>query len=170
MASLALRNLFHDRVRLAVTLTGVVFAVVLITVQAGLFIGFATTTSNIIDNSNADLWVAASGLRNFDQGAPFSERKLYQVRATPGVAWAEKYLVQFSRWKRADGGEEGVGIIGFNPNTGAGGPWHLTAGDVESLKGPELDDGRKLPAGLRVDTFIVISETPRGDMPDGVSH
>jgi multidrug efflux pump subunit AcrA (membrane-fusion protein) len=51
MASLARRNLFHDKVRLAVALTGVVFAVVLITVQLGLFVGFATTTSNIIDNS-----------------------------------------------------------------------------------------------------------------------
>ena len=37
---IALRNLLHDRVRLAVTLTGVVFAVVLIAVQGGLFVGF----------------------------------------------------------------------------------------------------------------------------------
>ena len=38
MFLLARRNLFHDRVRLAVTLTGIVFAVVLIVVQIGLFI------------------------------------------------------------------------------------------------------------------------------------
>ncbi len=134
MASLARRNLFHDKVRLAVTLTGVVFAVVLITVQLGLFVGFATTTSNIIDNSGTDLWIAARGFRNFDQAAPFSERKLYQAQATPGVAEAEKYVVQFNRWKRPDGGEEGVSIIGFNPYKPMGGPWGLTAGSVEDLK------------------------------------
>ncbi len=137
MASLARRNLFHDKVRLAVTLTGIVFAVVLITVQLGLFIGFASTTSNIIDRSGADIWVAARGLRNFDQAAPFSERKLYQVRATEGVERAEKYIVQFSRLKRTDGGEEGVGVIGFNPDTGFGGPWYLTAGKVSDLKGAD---------------------------------
>jgi len=45
MPPLAERNLVHDKVRLAVTLTGIIFAVVLIVVQLGLFIGFATTTS-----------------------------------------------------------------------------------------------------------------------------
>ncbi len=134
MPSLARRNLFHDKVRLTVTLTGVVFAVVLITVQLGLFIGFAATTSNISDNSHADLWVAAKGLRNFDQPAPFSERKLYQARALEGVASAEKYIAQFSRLKRNDGGEEGVGIIGFNLDAGMGGPWQITAGSLEDLK------------------------------------
>jgi hypothetical protein len=37
--TLAFRNLVHDRVRLVVTWTGVVFAVVLITVQLRLFLG-----------------------------------------------------------------------------------------------------------------------------------
>ena len=134
MASLARRNLFHDRVRLAVTLTGIVFAVVLVTVQLGLFVGFATTTSNISDRSNADLWIAARGLRNFDQAAPFSERKLYQALATPGVARAEKYIVSVSRWKRPDGGEEGVGIVGFDLNAGMGGPWGLSSGSIDDLR------------------------------------
>jgi hypothetical protein len=44
MASLARRNLLHDKVRLSVTLTGIVFALVLIAVQTGLSISFATTT------------------------------------------------------------------------------------------------------------------------------
>ena len=38
MPPLARRNLFRDKIRLGVTLTGVVFAVVLIIVQMGLFI------------------------------------------------------------------------------------------------------------------------------------
>ena len=46
---LAWRNLIHDKVRLGVTLTGIVFAVVLIVVEIGLFIGFTTTTSGLIE-------------------------------------------------------------------------------------------------------------------------
>jgi putative ABC transport system permease protein len=137
MPSLARRNLFHDKVRLTVTLTGIVFAVVLITVQLGLFIGFATTTSNISDHSGADLWIAAKGWRNFDQPAPFSERKFYQAMAVPGVRSAEKYIVQFSRWKRTDGGEEGVGVVGFNIDSGVGGPWVITQGSLQDLQTPD---------------------------------
>jgi putative ABC transport system permease protein len=44
MPPLARRNLVHDRVRLVVTLTGIVFAVVLIVVELGLFVGFTVTT------------------------------------------------------------------------------------------------------------------------------
>jgi hypothetical protein len=36
------------------TLTGIVFALVLIIIQFGLFLGFTTTTSNNIDHSNAE--------------------------------------------------------------------------------------------------------------------
>jgi len=61
MGLLARRNLFHDGVRFTVTLTGIVFALVLIIIQFGLFLGFTTTTSNNIDHSNADLWVVFTG-------------------------------------------------------------------------------------------------------------
>jgi len=96
MPPLARRNLFHDKVRLTVTLTGIVFSLVLIVVEMGLFVGFTVTTSSIIDKSNADLWIVSRHTPYIEQGAPFSERKLYQVLATPGVASAEKYTVRFA--------------------------------------------------------------------------
>ena len=55
MPPLAQRNLFHDKVRLTVTLTGIVFSVVLIVVQLRLFLGFTTATSNMIDHSGTNL-------------------------------------------------------------------------------------------------------------------
>ena len=137
MPPLAQRNLLHDKVRLAVTLTGIVFAVVLIAVEIGLFIGFTVTTSSIVDHSNVDLWIGAKRVPYIEQGVAFSERKFYQVLATPGVATAEKYIVAFSRWKRPDGGKESVQIVGFNPDSGIGGPWNVVAGRIEDLKAPD---------------------------------
>ena len=137
MASLALRNLLHDKVRLVVTLTGVIFAVVLVAVQVGLFIGFQTATSNVIDNSKADIWITSKGVGYIESGLPFSERKFYQALAAPGVAAAEKYIVQFNRWRRPDGVEENIEVIGFNPELNMGGPWNLVEGSVASIK---LDD------------------------------
>jgi putative ABC transport system permease protein len=131
---LAERNLFHDRVRLAVTLTGVVFAVVLIVVQLGLYVGFSRTTTALVDNSRADLWVVSKNVPYIEQGIPFSERKLYTVRATPGVAEAQNYIVRFSRWKRDDGQEEAIQVVGVNPESTMGQAWNIVAGKREDLK------------------------------------
>src|SRR5215469_19669 len=137
MPPLAQRNLMHDKVRLAVTLTGIVFAEVLIVVEMGLFLGFTVTTSSIIDKSNVDLCIVSKHTPYIEQGAAFSERKLYQVLATPGVATAEKYIVRFAQWKTPNGAEESVQIVGFNPYTGVGGPWNVEEGNVEDLKKPD---------------------------------
>ena len=134
MASLAIRNLLHDRVRLAVTLTGIVFSVVLVAVQTGLFLGFTTTTSNVIDNSGADFWVTSKGVKYLEVGVPFSEKKLYHARAVEGVQEAEKYIVRFGSWKRPDGANESCEVVGFDPDTTLGGPWHIDEGDVHDLK------------------------------------
>lgn len=86
MARLARRYLFHDKVRFAVTLTGIVFGLVLIIVQCGLFLGFTSTASKNIDHSQADLWVVGHAVGYFDTGRAFSESKFYQVPSTPRVA------------------------------------------------------------------------------------
>ena len=134
MGLLARRNLFHDKVRFGVTLTGIVFALVLIIIQFGLFLGFTTTTSNNIDHSKADLWIVFHGVGYFDTGRTFSERKFYQVLATPGVGEAEKYMQAFARWKRPDGRIENIQIIGVRPGSEMGQPWNVVAGRPADLK------------------------------------
>src|SRR5213594_4012249 len=63
MGLLARRNLFHDRVRFAVTLTGIVFALVLIIIQFGLFLGFTRRRGlaerNVISRDEADRYERA---------------------------------------------------------------------------------------------------------------
>jgi putative ABC transport system permease protein len=137
MPPLAHRNLFRDKVRLAVTLTGIVFAVVLIIVQMGLFIGFTRTTSGLIDHSGADLWVVPKHMAYLEATAPFSERKLYRVLSTPGVAAAEKYVVRLSDWQRPDGGDVGIQVVGVNPDSPFRPVWNVVAGSVDDLKMPD---------------------------------
>jgi putative ABC transport system permease protein len=134
LSDLAWRNLVHDKIRLAVTLTGIVFAVVLIVVELGLFLGFLTTTSGLIDRSGADLWITASRVPYIEQGVPFSERKLYTVLSTPGVAVAAKYIARFSQWQRPDGRQESVQVVGFDPDHPLGGPWNVAEGNPADLK------------------------------------
>jgi putative ABC transport system permease protein len=151
MPPLAQRNLFHDKVRLTVTLTGIVFSVVLIVVQLGLFIGFTTATSNLIDHSGADLWITSKNVPYVEQGVTFSERKLNQVRAVPGVADAQKMIARWTQWKRHDGRQESVQVVGINVDDPMERPWNLVAGRVEDLKSPDaviLDELYKQKLGV----------------------
>lgn len=137
MPSLARRNLLHDRVRLAVTLTGIVFAVVLSAIQLGLFVGFQRATADVIRHAGADVWVRSRGVTHLESAVAFSERKLYDVRTTPGVAEAQKHIVRFGQWKKPDGGDEGVMIIGVDLAGTMARPWNLVAGTVAALDEPD---------------------------------
>jgi len=134
---IALRNLLHDRVRLAVTLTGVVFAVVLIAVQSGLFVGFTRATSCVIENTEAEVWVGSRGVRNFDVTYPLPARKFHQILGVPGVARAERFIVRFANWKKPAGGQESVEMVGFDLGSGLGRPWIVVAGSLSALSLPD---------------------------------
>lgn len=134
MSDLAWGNLVHDKVRLGVTLTGIVFAVVLIVVELGLFVGFTSATTGLIDNARADFWITAARVGYVEVGVPFSERKRYTVLRTPGVAQATKVIVRFSQWKRPDGRQESVQVVGFDPDQPMGGPWNIVAGEPRLLQ------------------------------------
>lgn len=130
---LAWRNLIYDRVRLVVTLTGIVFAIVLIVVQFGLFLGFQDTSANVIEHSNADIWVCAPGTPHLNGATPIPESRLYKILSVPQVETAQKYLVFFVNWKLPDGGTESIQITGFDIETGLGGPWNVTQGSIQDL-------------------------------------
>lgn len=134
MVPLARRNLLHDRTRFLVTVAGIAFAIVLVIVQLGLFLGFTQTTSGVIDHSRADLWVMARGVQYFEVGFPLSERKLYRVLSGAGVRSAEKCIVQFAVWKRQDGARKNIEVVGFDPGVGMGGPWNVSQGSAVDLE------------------------------------
>jgi len=138
MPPLAWRNLLYDKIRLVATLTGVTFAVVLIVVELGLFCGFRETTSCLIDNSHADIWVSTPNVAYLELGAAFNDRKIYQMKTVPGVADVQKYIVRTTLWKRLDGGFQTIEIVGFNPTANMGGPWSLEQGRVQDL---QISDG-----------------------------
>jgi putative ABC transport system permease protein len=46
-------------------------------------------------------------------------------------------MVQFVPWKKPQGGDESVILIGSDLNTGLVGPWNLVEGDLESLRRPD---------------------------------
>jgi putative ABC transport system permease protein len=134
VVSIARKNLFHDKIRFVVAQAGITLAVVLITIQIGVYLAFLANTSVLIDHTEADIWVTARGLENFDFGRPFSEKKLYEVREVPGVLWADKYMLAFGYWKTPTGSQEMVQMVGFNPETLVGAPWDIVRGNPQDVK------------------------------------
>lgn len=134
MFYVALRILLYDKVRSLITLLGVVFAVGLIFAQMGIFLGLMETSSVIIDHTPGDIWVTSKNNKNFDFSQPFPEYIFNQVRSEEGVIWADKLIVTWGLIKQKEGGTEQVEIVGFNPDTGIGGPWEMRDGAAGAVK------------------------------------
>ena len=162
MWTLARKLLLHDRLRFAVAIAGVSVSVMLVLVQVGLFFGFMNTASSIIDASTADIWVGKKGNESFEFASPFDERTFYKVSSVPGVAHAERVLMNFAQFKLDDGGDLGVQVVGIE--TGPGhepllGPWNVIAGDPARLAEPgAIAIDRSEYAKLHIDQLGTRSE------------
>jgi putative ABC transport system permease protein len=136
--TLALRNLLHDRVRLAVTLIGILFSIVLVAVQLGLYLGSSRMITANIARSNADLIVTTFGAKSFeDGGLLLGDRERHQALATPGVESVVPIVVAFAEWRKPEGGSSRVVLIGADADDQGLVPWSLTKGTVEDIKAPD---------------------------------
>jgi len=130
---LAFRNLFHDRIRLAVTLVGILFSIVLVAVQLGLYLGARNLILSMIDRADGDLWVMAYGTKNFEEAQPISVREKFAALSTPGVAKATPLIASFTEWRKPTGGSTIVVLIGADHEDGGLSPWNIIEGDVSGL-------------------------------------
>jgi putative ABC transport system permease protein len=130
---LAFRNLSHDRIRLAVTLVGILFSIVLVAVQLGLYLGARNLIISMIDRSDADLWIMAYGTKNFEEAQSISPRERFAALSTPGVAKATPLIASFTEWRKPTGGSTIVVLIGADHEDGGLSPWNIIEGDVSGL-------------------------------------
>ncbi|MFW6359935.1 MAG: hypothetical protein ACOC0N_12080 [Chroococcales cyanobacterium] len=103
MASIARKNLFEDIPRFLVAQAGIMFAVTLVTIQTGLQYGFSRSTSQLIDQSQADLWLASENIEHLGLTLPLPYDRVTQARDVEGVAIAEGVIIreQFGKMKPA---------------------------------------------------------------------
>jgi putative ABC transport system permease protein len=132
--NLALKNLWHDRLRSLMTVAGVAFAVTLVFVQVGLFLGLLDNASITIDKIQADLWVTSRATPNVDFAHGFPETLVDRVRSVPGVEHADNLLVQFLNLALPSGAEEGMLAYGLEDFRRWGIPWRVVEGDLTDLR------------------------------------
>jgi putative ABC transport system permease protein len=115
--TIALKTLLSDRSKLLTALLGVVFAVVLVNVQGGLFMGLIRKASLLVEQGSADVWVGHRKMHNVDFPHEVPRRWVHRIKSIPGVSRAVPYLVGHSVMTLPDGGFEPVLVIGCDPTT-----------------------------------------------------
>lgn len=133
---LALRNLFHDRTRFVATTVGIVFSVVLVIIQIGLYLGFGRMVTSMITHASTDLWVVRRGTKCFEDPSLLSANLLSRIEDVSGVAKVTPLLIGFSGWILPDGEITPVFVVGADLPSKTADPWNITAGSVDALSAP----------------------------------
>lgn len=138
VVKLAYRNLFHDRLSFFVTIIGIIFSVVLVAVQCGIYLGSQKKIAAVLDAAPADLWVVPLGTKSYDDPSPLSGRERHMALSVPGVASAEDMVVSFARWRKPEGGTNTVLLIGTATDSpdALPKPASIQEGALQDLDGP----------------------------------
>ena len=136
LGKLAIRTLIYDRGKLIAALVGVIFSVVLVNVQGGLFIGLMSKASFLIDQGDADVWVGHRGMHNLDFAHQMPLRWLHRVRSVPNVQDTVPMRITFSEINLPDGKFESVVVVGIDLDSKIEQPYQIVEGPSDALRQP----------------------------------
>ena len=137
LLNLAIRTLLHDRGKLIAGLVGVIFSVVLVNIQGGLFTGLMSKASLLVDRSQADIWIGHRGMHNVDFPHDIPLRWIHRVRSIPGVEEAEPLRIAFSEISLPNGHFESVAVVGVTENSSLGRSFKIIEGEPNALDYPD---------------------------------
>lgn len=128
MFFLARKNLLADRTRLALSIGGVAFSVLLILIVGGLYRGWQTKLTMYLDSLQADLWVGQAGSADTSHSMSFLPATLKaDLQQVPGVAGVDVFMGR--QIMVTDKGKEfRLFIVGFDPTSGRNGPFPMVKG------------------------------------------
>lgn len=132
---LAWKTLYHEKGRFIVTVVGIVFSTILVLTEVGIYLGMMRSATDIIRHNDADIWIASKNIQSFDFANAFPESRKNRVESLADVLWAEPLVLTWGFLKLANGGQEQVQIVGFNPDKGIGAPWSMIEGRASDVKG-----------------------------------
>jgi putative ABC transport system permease protein len=134
MVDLAVKSLLYDKLKFAITVAGVAFAVALVLVQVGLFFGIMDNSIVTIRNISADLWVTSKNTPNIDFAHAFPESYVNRVRTVPGVQRADNLIVWFAQLSLPSGAQEATEIYALEDFSRWNIPWNVSQGQLSDLR------------------------------------
>ena len=157
MVPFAIRTLLHDKIRLVIAVGGVAFAVMLILVLRGIMDGTIAKTTVYIDKAGADIFVSQAGVENMALATSVLPSELESaVQQVPGVADA-KGIVSVPVVLDLGGTQVAVRLIGYDVDSGLGGPWRLASGSAKlGANDIVMDSGLAGEHGLKIGDSVEI--------------
>lgn len=136
MLSFALKTLICERGKLLTGLAGVVFSLVLVSVQGGLYLGLMSKASVLVDHCAADIWVGPRLIEDVDLAQEMPVVWGDRLRGIPGVEIASPYALGRGFASLAGGHTEDVWLVGSDPATMLGTGWAFVEGSADELRRP----------------------------------
>lgn len=151
MFFLARKNLFAEKTRLIMSISGVAFAVLLILVLGGLYRGWQTKITAYIDSLDTDLVVGQAGSADTTHSMSFLPATLTnELQQVPGVTRVDEFMGR--QITVNDKGQEWrIFIVGIDPAAGRNGPLKMVSGTADISDGQVIIDqafSRKAGYGL----------------------
>jgi putative ABC transport system permease protein len=155
MARLGVSMLWYDKIKLAGTLVGVAFAVLMSNFQVALFLGLLLRNTMYVDRVEADVWITPNNTQILEGNDGTIPRNVVPVtRSVKGVAWSAPILMGPAGLRLPGGGQKSVRLVGTEMPAAKGGPFHIVAGRTRDLDLPDAmffeDSRREVFGGLNV--------------------
>lgn len=132
---LARRNLLHEKGKLVLSVSGVAAALALIAILMGFRDGLYATLTAYVDNMGTDLVVAQSGVKGlFSSNSAIPVAIHDEIVSASGAVEAGHVLIADVIFIHGEA-KTPVLLVGYNPETGMGGPWNL--GEGRAVRGDD---------------------------------
>jgi putative ABC transport system permease protein len=138
MMRVAFKILLYDTAKYLALVLGIAFATLLISQQSAIFHSVMESSArDIIDGSEADVWVMKPSVETVDQTDPMGELSVSRVRSVEGVAWAVPYYQAIAQLRTADGRTKSVSLIGVDDYSMVAAPRKMLLGTIDDLRRPD---------------------------------
>jgi putative ABC transport system permease protein len=151
---IARRNLLHEKGKLLLSVTGVAASLTLILLLLGFREGLYTTLTAFADNLGADIIVAQSGVQGMFSAQSAVSLNLHDEALTATNATEAGHIIVADIIFTKNETKTPVLLVGFDPNTTFGAPWHMGEG-----RGIEADDEILLDTWLAERAGIFLNDT-----------
>ncbi len=137
MLLIARKNLFSERTRLSIAVGGIALSVFLISLLLSLYRGWDEKVGKFVEDSNVDVWIGTVGTNDFISAA--SLIPLESTEDLEGHIWVDEWAplivrpivgtkVEFPRDPESPGADLDLQLVGYDTQTGLGGPIEVIEG------------------------------------------
>jgi putative ABC transport system permease protein len=138
MHQVAWKMLTGDLVKFLSLVVGVGFASFLMTQQVSIFMSIlGRTGSQVVDVTDAPIWVMDAKVRFVDEAPPLLETDLFRVRGVADVDWAVPFYKGQVRVQLENGNYRNVVLLGIDDATFVGAPTRMVLGNIAALSRPD---------------------------------